>query len=447
MSVGSLPRAAALPLVALGLGGCVYYNSIYNAQRAYQEGERHRRMGDDEYAATAYRDVTRKAAEAYRRDPTGEWADDALLLLGSARLRLGELRAGRAALREAAESADDERTRLEALVYLAAALAEAGHRDEAMPLLNEALEGLDSGSALAEGHLRRGRLLLADGSVLAGWWDLDRAAATDPGLRFEAALESLRWAVDLNDRDRARDSMRRLFRYPEGAARLQTIVGLVRKGSERWGAGAAADLLLAADSARWGGAARGRVRLERARLLREADREQEALELARSIARGFGPESAEARVQLVRWRLAAAQDLADVEEAAQLLRPAADQAPVAELLADLNELSRLTAIGLQDPLGLFAAAELARLRLGAPTLARGLYLAYADGSPDDPWTPKALLAALAVSSAEGDRAWIRGRLEARANSPYAQAARGDEAPGLGALEEELERRIEGMGAR
>jgi len=85
--------------------------------------------------------------------------------------------------------------------------------------------------------------------------------------------------------------------------------------------------------------------------------------------------------------------------------------------------------------------------LAAPDLALGLFLAYADAASPDPWVPKALLAALAVARSEGDQAWLRGRLEPRADSPYVLAARGEPALGLEALEEELARRLEEMRSR
>jgi hypothetical protein len=120
---------------------------------------------------------------------------------------------------------------------------------------------------------------------------------------------------------------------------------------------------------------------------------------------------------------------------------------VARFLAALEEAAALTELGLTIPLAWFAAAEVARDGLGAHRLARGLFLAYADGAPEEPWAPKALLAALAVSPEEGDRAWLRGRLEAKGESPYVLAARGEPAPGFEALEEELARRLSEMKSR
>ena len=74
-------------------------------------------------------------------------------------------------------------------------------------------------------------------------------------------------------------------------------------------------------------------------------------------------------------------------------------------------------------------------------VARGFFLAYADIDPSAPWAPKALLAALASSSDETDRAWLRGRLEAHRDSPYVLAARGATPDGFEALEQELDVRL------
>ena len=60
---------------------------------------------------------------------------------------------------------------------------------------------------------------------------------------------------------------------------------------------------------------------------------------------------------------------------------------------------------------------------------------------------KALLAALQVSPNEGDRAWLRGRLEAHAESPYVLAARGGPGDGFEALEEELQVRLRDLRVR
>ena len=437
-------RGAGLLGVMLFASGCAYYNAIYNAERSYDEAEAHRRAGRDSLASQRYQDVVRKAARGYRRDPEGEWGDDALFLLGRARLRLGEIRAARAALEEAAERSEDAELRLAVLVYLALAHVESGDLEAALPLVNRALGGLSVGPALAEAHLLRGQILLSQGQADDGWSDLDRAPEIDARIRVEAALMRLRWAIHYDELPRAGEALTLLLSYSEAGERLDTVVALANRAAEEWSPEVVARLLSGADTARWGRVGRGRIALGRARLLHRAGDTATANAAAWAVARGVGVVAAEARVQIARWRLELAYDLAELDEVEKILLPAEEHQGVAPLLDALGALDDLTGVGLTDPLGWFAAAEIARDDLEARPLARGLFLAYADADPDDPWVPKALLAALTVAFDDTDRAWLLGRLETHARSPYVLAARGAPAPGFEALEEDLALRLREM---
>lgn len=431
---------------ALLLSGCVYYNAIYNAQRIFQEGEGHRRAGRDSLASMRYGEVVRKAAQGFRRDPEGAWADEALLLMGRAYLRLGELREGRAALEETARRAGEEDVRLQALLHLGVAHVMGGDGERGTLLLNEALQGLPSAGQRAEGHLWRGRALLAAGQPDMGWWDLDQAAAHAP-TRVDAALTRVAWGVLLDNRDRVREGMNRLMATPGAAVRVDTLVALARAAAERWGPLDAADFLAGADSARWERTARGTLLVARASLLLEAGDTARAAHHLLRVAGGLGPAAAAARVHLARWQLARARDLVEARAVLPLLLPAAGAPEADELAEALQEMLALAELGLDEPLAWFAAGEVGRDRLGAGYLAQGFFLAYADAAPQDPWTAKALLAALASAGEAGDRSWLLERLERRSDSPYVLAARGEPALGLEALEEELARRLQEMVAR
>lgn len=436
MSVGRM----LLVLAAVISSGCVYYNGIYNAQNLYEEAERLRLSGADSLALARYGDVVRKAAKGFRKEPEGPWADEALYLLGRARLRMGELQAARLALHQAADRTSDEQLRLGALLYIGATLMQEGDGRGGIVFLNQALEGLNDGPELAEAHLLRARVLLSAGEEDAGWWDLDRAADLDAGLRVAAAMERVRWGVEHGNLLRTREGARLLLSYPEAAARRDSVVSLFRWASRRWGAEEMASLLGDSQYA-WGRMERGDALMARAELLYEAGDTAGARVQAESVAGGFGEAAAEARILLARWRLEGARDLSGLADARRLLLPSEKHAEVAVFLGALEETATLTELGLTEPLAWFAAAEVARDGLGAPVLARGLFLAYADGAPDEPWAAKALLAALTVSREEGDRAWLRGRLESRSENPYVLAARGEPAPGFQVLEEELARRL------
>jgi hypothetical protein len=130
-----------------------------------------------------------------------------------------------------------------------------------------------------------------------------------------------------------------------------------------------------------------------------------------------------------------------------LLLPAVDQPAVADLLEAIDRLEALTFSGLDTPLAWFMAGEVARDRLGARRIARDLFLAYATSAPDDPWAPKALLAALPLTDEQETSAELRARLERHPRSPYVLAAHGRPAVGFEALEEELLARLSDIARR
>lgn len=432
--------AAILGMAAL-MSGCVYYNALYNAERLLDQGEHARWAGQDSLARVRYRDVVRKAAKGFRDQPTGPWAAHSLLLLGKARLRLGQLEAAEAAFAQAETLADDAEAREEARMYRGVALMARGQVTDGNDLVSEALARLRRGPAAAEGHLRRGGLLMSQGTVDTGWWDLEQAAGMDQNLRTPATIERARWAVHYDDSVRVRTSFDRLLGYREAGAREDTVVALSYASAARWGPRVAVHLLGAVDTTVWATTPRGRIRLARAGLLRSAGDTATAEEMAHHVADGVGEAAVEARIMLARWKLGEARDPDQIDDLIPLLVGSSDDPRVAPLLSALRRFEDLMDVGLEQPLALFAAGEVAREGLGAPWVARGLFLAYADAAPDDPWVPKALLAAMAVTTDEGDRAWLRGRLEGSATSPYVLAARGEPAPGIEDLEEELARRL------
>ncbi|MDZ7780458.1 MAG: hypothetical protein U5R14_11105 [Gemmatimonadota bacterium] len=426
---------------------CTYYNAIYNAEHLFADAERHRREGREALADTLYRDVIRKAANGFRSDPTGGWAYEAAFLLGRAHLRAGDLHAARAALEHSAGLAEDPDERLAAQVYAGIVEAELGDADAALALFNEALAGASAPAVRGEGHLHRGRLLLARGIPDAGWWDLDRAATEHPPLRVEAALERLRWGLELENFDRTEESVQRLLSHPEAATRSDAIFGALREVERLWGADAAADLLARAHEAAWPRDPRDRMVLEHARLLRRAGRRTAAEERARRVADGRGSTAASGRLTLARWALAEANDVSDAYALRSLLLPAGDDPEVAAMLEAIDSVERLAFAGLDTPLAWFLAGEIARDDLGAERVARGLFLAYANAATDEPWAPKALLAALDLTERGDRRAELRARLERHPRSPYVLAAHGRPAVGFEALEEELLTRLTEMRSR
>lgn len=446
MSSGSDALTRSLTGLLVVLSACAYHNTIYNSQQLFDRAEALRRVGDDSTSHALYSDVIRRTDEAYRARPTSDWAGEALFLMGRAQLRLGALADAESALEVA------ERTVAPAMgpsvrVYLAAARVARGDDAGAVEVLNEALSAGVEGTARAQAHLLRGRWLLREGEMDSGWWDLDRAAEADPDITVEAGLERLRWAVHHADRERAERAVRLLLTESSGGAQLDELMHVLSDATRQWGPEATAAWFAGVDRSSWDRTQRGRALLARARLLHAAGDTAAAGEEAWRVARSLGGASDAARLELARWHLARTEDIADAYGVRAILLPAAGHPEVAALLDAVQVLEAYTDAGLLEPLGFFAAAEVARDGLGADYLARGLFLAYAAGAPAEPWTPKALLAALEVSPYEGDRAWLRGRLEGYSRSPYVLAAHGGSGAGFEALEEELAVRLAEMRAR
>ena len=440
-------RLGAAVLGVVVVSGCAYYNTLYNSERLYEEAEGLRREGRDSLAEERYRDVIRKTADAYRGRQTGEMAAQALFLLGRAQLRVDQAREARAALAQAASLTREPALRPQVLVYQALASARMGDERGALILLEEAFSVGVTGRALGEAHLLRGRLRLGEGNTAAGWDDLDQAAAAEPGVAVEAGVERLRSGVRHKDLERARSSLARLLLDSTAGDRLDTISALVSAAAAQWSPSVAATMLGDVDSSAWDGAARSRLGLQQATLFHLAGDTVAADDRAWRVARGRGEAVVQARLLLSKWRLDRTRDLNEAQSVVPILLPVGDDPRVVELLESVDDLDRYSGIGLDDPLGWFAAAELARDRLDAPVLARGLFLAYADTDPSDPWAPKALLAALDVATDRDDRSWLSGRLEAHRDSPYVQAAWGGWVTGLDVLEEELRVRLSEIAAR
>lgn len=432
-------KGVALAVVLLWTTACSYHNVLFNSRQLFRDGEAARWAGRDSVALERYADVVRKTGAALRDRPGDLWSGEALALHGRARLRMGQLAEARAALHDAARTSPSVVD--EVGVYLAVIHAEVGDAASAMLALNRALAGSLERESKAEAHLLRGRLLLQQGLIEQGVWDLDRASEAGIGRRVEAGIEGLRWLVTLGEQDAVRYAFDRLLRDPPAGVRSDTIAALALVAAHRWDPGAAATMLDDVSLSRWDRVARGRLMLTRARLLDAAGDTAGARAQVMAVAEGLGSAAADARLTLARWQLDRARDLDAIFTVRTLLLPSARDARAAGYVELIETLESLTSLGYTEPLAFFAAAEVARDQLGARTVARGLFLAYAASAPEEPWAPKALLAALDISPEEGDRAWLRGRLEADPESPYVLAAYGRSSAGYQALEEELDVRL------
>lgn len=417
------------------LGGCVYYNGMYNANRLANSARKAEREGRTFEANNLWGQVATKAESVVVRHPSSKYAEEAAILRGLALARLGQCEQalaplGRVALanvssdlREdvwlatgrchvvlgnvpAADAAfalvldsKNANRRREARFQRARTLRHAGRYEDAL----SALEGVKDRRALPE-------LLLA----LAGAGRVPEAMVLADSLIAQGDTtqpwDTLVVSLAQQDPSSGSSLVDRIRRLPNRTAETQA----------RW---------LLEDG----------VRLVELDTARAAARFREAVKVG-----GSGPAAGRASLQLVRLDLRAVGHPQELSPLIRTLRAPAQNPSVAGELTQLGA----TAAGVlatwasllpgspQGDLRLFLAAEAARDSLLAPRLAEGMFLRILSGWPESPYAPKAILAAQQLNPAWADSA--RALLEARyLDSPYLAMIRGEEASAYRQLEDSL----------
>jgi len=432
------PAATLLALLAGAslLGGCVYYNGMYNTNRLAKSARKAERDGRTFEANNLWGQVITRAESLVVRHPRSKYANEANVLRGLALARLDQcpaavgplgrltlldragdlveeaalalgrcqLELGDAAMADLAFvrviGSNDPARQREARFRHARALRMTGHYEEALAVMQETPDPRGRNDLLLSlaGAGRTGEALSVADSLLASGdtafaWDSVLAAL---GRQDPRAASSL---VDrLQNDPRINDDLRALRLYDD-ALRLSAV-----------------------DTAR-------------------------AVARLNAAARVPGRhESGErARLRLLRLALGNARTLDDLsllgDSLAALGRRSSGAALEAAGLAGAVARVRLLpdSAGPGVPLGdlrLFLGAELARDSLAAPALAAGLFRRLADDWPASPYAPKALLAAAQLDPTGADAS--RARLDSLyAGSPYLLVVRGGDAPGYRMLEDSL----------
>ncbi len=423
--------------LAAGLvGGCVYYNGMYNANRLADSARKAERDGRTFAATSLWGQVATKAESVMVRHPKSKYAEEAAILRGLALARLGQceqalgplgrvavaavdadlvedvwlatgrcqvslgnIAAGDAAFAQVVDSKNSWRRR-EARFQRSRTLRHAQRYQEALSML----EGVPEPRALAERLLS----LAGDGRVPEAMALADSLVAVgDTTQPWDSLLVSL-GEQNPSSGSSLVDRVRRLpNRLPETQARWLLEDGMRLIGSDT---------------------AQARRRF------------QEAVKVG-----GPGAAAGRASLQLVRLDL---RGVSHPQALSPLIRSLQDNAKrYAIVSAEMTQLGN-TATGVlsawasvtpgtpQGDLRLFLAAETARDSLLAPRLAEGIFQRIVREWPASPYAPKAVLAAQQVNPEWADSA--RALLEARYfASPYLAMIRGDEGSAYRQLEDSL----------
>ena len=414
---------------------------MYYANRYRKEAERAERAGRTTEANERWRLAVTHADSQISRHPRSRWTDDAWLVRGRAMLALRRWSEATVALESASRLAGTEQQRREAQLYLGEAYAGARRLDQALLQLDSAIL-LDNERLRSRALLARGRILLLQGRPAEALQDLRTSGLP------EASTDKIRAALALNDRELVvsyADSLAASpapYRETDWLPLLDTLAG---SGLEDWVTGVVNRLSMRDDATP---GARSRL------MLAEGDRRRAAGDLPGALDRyravlDLAGDSVEARVatsRMIRLELSTTRDPGALRGLAnqleRIVQQGGEPAAAAGLLLRLLNIadSLATASGPRDAWW-FYRAELLRDSIGAGPLAADAFAAMAAQFPDSPWTPKALLAAIASRHPAADS--LAALLDERyAGNAYTQAARG--VPGAEATYAVLEDSLQGM---
>jgi tetratricopeptide (TPR) repeat protein len=424
-------RVVALAVVGSGLlAGCLN-NTLHNAEGLYAEAENLRLAGQDSEVSTRYQEVVAKATKGYQADEDGRWADDTLLLIAKAQLRLGAISDANRAL----EISTDPDLRGQATLYRGVVAVMAGETARGLSLFDRAIEDVDDLTYRAEAHLWRARAFFEQGMVDEGWRNLDRAGDAHTGQVVPAGLERVSWGFALPDLSRIHQGIQALILTSRAQVYSDSIASLVRRFADSWGPGGALIFLDNAEDGHWSRDAWDRLLMTRAWLAYEAGDMARAREDLRSVGSGVEERASGARVTLARWSLA---EVETVEQLAHLRAVFFTEVTSEEAQTILNAIRRvelLAEYGFDDgAIALLGAAEISRDVLSARRLSAALFQAYVAAVPDAPWSGKELLTSRELMADPAQRKWLDQRIQASPGDAWIRLARdGRSGPELGGV--------------
>lgn len=431
-------RRAVLLLLLLALGGCAYYNGMYNTKKLAGRARKAEREGRTFDATSLWGQVGIRAESVLAQHPNSKYADEARLLQATSMARLRNCAGALQPLETVALTSPDPSFREEATVLLGGCRTQLGDPTGAMEAFSRLTTSRDPArrrlAFFAHGQAQRMRGNYAEA--------LQELSGTDyPGAAGERAA-----------------ALAGLGRSAEAAALVDTLVSrgdtlvpwpVILEGIAAHDPEVASRLTdrLVTDTAL-------AVPL-RARLLFEDGARWRSTDLARSEARlsqlerlsAGNVQAAESRLEALRLKGRELETVPALAEWTTRLEDISEGnarvAPIALRLAGTAQRVRLAADSVSPgspdgDLRLFVAAELARDSLEAPRFAAAQFRRVVEEWPRSPYAPKALLALILLmpDSADAYQARLRAGYPA---SPYLAQIEQGGAPGYEVLEDSLRR--------
>jgi hypothetical protein len=440
-----MQRALSLSLVAALLGGCVYYNGMYNTKRLAGSARKAERDGRVFEANNLWGQVITRADSLVARHPDSKYVDEALVLKGVALARLNQCDAAVAPLARVSLLPAEADVTEEATLALGRCQLALGEPAVAEIMLARIGDSQDP-VRRRDARLLRARALRLSGRHAEALAALE--GATDP----RALDERLLALAGAGRHDAALVLVDSMLSAVDTTARWDTVVVAVGR-VDPLTASALVDRLESRNKTQ--GPLRARHYLQDGLRLATVDSARAEARFRQAAEAGGTEDAGErARLELIRMRLSRAGAISDLPPIAKELDDRIEQrSALAAEAGQLREsVTRILVAGdsasagaARADLRLFLAAEAARDSLAAPRLAAQLFRTIVETTPDSPYAPKAILAGQALDPVWG--ALAVPLLEDRyAASPYVAFLQGYEPYGYVELEDSLRTFALGLGA-
>jgi tetratricopeptide (TPR) repeat protein len=429
-------RIIRFTLVTTLLGGCVYYNGMYNANRLAHSARKAEREGRTFEANNLWGQVATKAESVVVRHPTSKYAEEAAVLRGVALARLGQCDQALGPLSRATLAGKPGELTEDALLATGRCQLALNNIPAGEAAFSQLLDSKDP-DRRREAHFQHGKLLRQSGryqealrtleGVKDPRVDSERILALAGAGRLPQALALADSLIAKRDTTRPWDSLMVLMGQQNPAAASQ-LLDRIRPLPVRSPEIQARRLL------------EDGIRLASTDTARAGARLREVVSIG-----GHNDAAGRASLQLILLDLRHARRVEDLPPVVDALKS------VSERFETVTHESTLlggtvggihtaaTAVTWETPRGdlrLFLAAEAARDSLRAPALAEGLFHRILDDYPNSSYAAKVVLAVQQLDSTWADSA--RGLLEGRyLDSPYLAVIRGESSEEYRQLEDSL----------
>jgi tetratricopeptide (TPR) repeat protein len=411
-------RPFALGILIVGLTtSCVYFNAMYDAGNAYDEGLDALQEGQGSTARLQFDSVIAKTGRIVRSHPDSKWADDAALLKTRSEIhnKLWAAAFGSSAL--ALRLSGNPRDSATAFGLGGVAALQLAQPRQSDSMLSLALAGDLTGDDRATFLFHRVLARMETGRTAAAAVDL-QTAAEQIDLTREARLELARALRQIGEYERSADVTADILTFnefgllsPAERAHVDSLSALAPAVLEpRLGQLVASPDLQPSMTAM--------LQMLRGQALENlADSETAIVVLDSAATVGSSNRWAqEASLRASMIRIRNAREPGEIQETL----PALDRAKFSSATGvrdTATQMARATLLfgeftkawesrGSSAAEAALRAAELAGTELGSPAVARGLYLKYLELAPESPWAVKAIYGALAFSGQQpGD--WVR----------------------------------------